>query len=216
MNKLHAFGDSFTYGSDLIDCVDSDNKHSNNTWTALLARNKSLEYVCHAYPGISNQTIVRDFFNSLHLINKDDFVVVNWTWVNRWDFYNQIDHKWESIRPDSENSVFYKDYIKYFQSELWDKLETLKAINLLQAVLKNNNNIKFVMTCVDSLAFDTRWHCPTYIRNLQNNTIDNITWFNDLGFYDWARKNKYTISDKWHPMEDAHKDAFEYINEVTK
>jgi len=116
MNKLHAFGDSFTFGSDLNDC---DNKPSNNTWTALLSKHKSLDYICHAYPGETNQTVVRKFFDNIHLIDSNDLVVVNWTWINRWDFYNTNDNKWESIRPDSTNSIFFKNYIKYFQSELW-------------------------------------------------------------------------------------------------
>jgi hypothetical protein len=210
MNKLYAFGDSFTFGSDLSDCNNNDIKHSNSTWTALLAKDKSLNYICHAYPGISNQSIVRKFFDNLQLIDKNDFVVINWTWTNRWDFYNINETKWESVRPNSTNSIFYKNYIKYFQSELWDKLETLKAINLLQAILKNNN-IKFIMTCVDDLAFDTKWHCPTYIENLQNNAIQDIIWFNNLGFYNWAKENKYEISNNWHPLEEAHKRAFKYI-----
>jgi hypothetical protein len=72
------------------------------------------------------------------------------------------------------------------------------------------------MTCVDNLAFDTKWHCPTYIENLQNNAIQDIIWFDNLGFYNWAKENKYVISNNWHPLEEAHKDAFTYINEITK
>jgi len=216
MNKLHAFGDSFTFGSDLKDCDTSyGNKiHSENTWPSLLANSKSLNYVCHAYPGETNQTMVRRFFGNVHLIDSDDFVVVNWTWINRWDFYNTNDNKWEHLRPDTEDNIFFENYIKYFQSELWDKLETLKAINLVQSFLKNKN-IKFIMTCIDKLAFDERWHCPKYIENLQDIVRDDIQWFEGMGFYDWAKTNNYKISDKWHPLEEAHRDAFKYINEFT-
>ena len=216
MNKLHAFGDSFTFGSDLKDCDTSfGNKiHSENTWPSLLANSKSLNYVCHAYPGETNQTMVRRFFGNVHSIDNNDFVVVNWTWINRWDFYNSQSNKWEHLRPDTEDNIFFENYIKYFQSELWDKLETLKAINLVQSFLKNKN-IKFIMTCIDKLAFDERWHCPKYIENLQDIVRDDIQWFEGMGFYDWAKTNNYKISDKWHPLEEAHKKAFEYINEFT-
>jgi len=216
MNKLHAFGDSFTFGSDLKDCDTSYGKriHSKNTWPSLLASSKSLNYVCHAYPGETNQTMVRKFFGNVHSIDNNDFVVVNWTWINRWDFYNINDNKWEHLRPDTEDNIFFENYIKYFQSELWDKLETLKAINLVQSFLKNKN-IKFIMTCIDKLAFDTQWHCPKYIENLQDIVRDDIQWFEDMSFYDWAKTNNYKISDKWHPLEEAHRNAFEYINEFT-
>lgn len=216
MNKLHAFGDSFTFGSDLKDCDTSPGNriYSKNTWTSLLAKQKSMDYVCHAYPGETNQTIVRKFFDNLHLINDNDLVVVNWTWINRWDFYNVENNKWEHLRPDTEDSIFFENYIKYFQSELWDKLETLKAINLVISVLKEKN-IKFLITCIDKLAFDTNWHCPRYIKNLQDNVKKHILWFDDMGFYDWAKQNKYKMSNKWHPLEEAHRDAFKYINEFT-
>jgi len=207
MNKLHAFGDSFTFGTDLKDC---NINPSNITWPALLAEHKSMDYVCYAFPGSSNQTIVREFFDNLHSIDKDDFVVVNWTWINRWDFYNTSDNKWENLRPDSTNSIFYKDYIKYFQSELWDKLETLKAINLLHTTLKSMN-IRFISTCVDELILDTVFHAPPYIKNLQNNIKEEIVWFDNMGFYNWAKENNYKISNKWHPLEEAHRCAFEYI-----
>lgn len=214
MNKLHAFGDSFTFGSDLKDTiiVPGTVKPSNSTWPALLSKHRSLDYVCHAYPGETNQTIVRKFFDNLHLINDDDFVVVNWTWINRWDFYNVENSKWEHLRPDTEDSIFFENYIKYFQSELWDKMETLKAINLVHLMLKSKK-IKFIATCIDKLAFDTVWHCPTYVENLQNNVNDDIVWFDDKGFYNWAKTNNYKISDKWHPLEEAHIDAFKYLNE---
>ena len=219
MSKLHAFGDSFTYGSDLQDCDNVNNEapkgHSLCTWSALVAKDKSIDYICYASPGETNQTIVRHFFNNINSIDSNDLVVLNWTWINRWDFYNINDNKWESLRPDSTKSIFFKNYITYFQSELWDKLETLKAINLVHSVLKNKK-IKFIATCVDSLAFDTKWHCPEYIENLQNNVKDDITWFNDMGFYDWAKENNYKISDNWHPLEEAHNDAFKYINENSK
>ena len=219
MNKLHAFGDSFTYGSDLQDCDNVNNEapkgHSLSTWPALIAKSKSMDYVCYAAPGETNQTIVRHFFDNINSIDSNDLVVINWTWINRWDFYNTENNKWEHLRPDTSNNIFYKNYTKYFQSELWDKLETLKAINLVLSVLKTKN-VKFISTCVDKLAFDTEWHCPTYIENLQNNIKDDVMWFNNTGFYDWAKENNYNISDNWHPLEEAHKDAYKYINEITK
>jgi len=212
MSKLHAFGDSFTYGSDLSDC---GNKPSLYTWTSLLSNHLEKEYVCYAKAGSSNQTIVRKVFDNIHNIKDDDTVVVNWTWIDRWDFFNLQKSNWETVRPDSVDSIFYKNYYKYFQSELWDKFETLKAINLISNTLENYN-IKLIMTCIDKLVFDTTWHCPKYIENLQDSVKDKIIWFDGLGFYDWAKYKQYKISDKWHPLEEAHKKAFEYINEITK
>jgi hypothetical protein len=250
MNKLYAFGDSFTWGTDLKDAmngafdphstevykkyhndkvkigyfaeVDHEHKitswhagYSRNTWPALLAHNNNLEYVCYAQAGSSNQSIVRQFFQYIPYITVDDIVVINWTWIDRWDFFEETDsvkEQWITIHPNDTNSTKAKIYHKYIHYELWCKLETLKAIVLLLNTLRYNK-IKYIITSVDTLVLDNTYHSPSYIVNLQKQVNDEITWFDDLGFYDWAKNHNYAISAKGkHPLEEAHINAFNYIN----
>jgi len=214
MNKLIAFGDSFTWGSELRDVVSNhDTNASNYTWPALLANTHKLDYVCLARPGASNQTILRTILSNLSSIHINDLVVVNWTWINRWDFYNLLDEKWETLRPASNiQTLFDQHYFKYFQSELWDKLENLKSINLIHSILKQRG-VKMLITSIDSLLVDTKYHAPNYIAVLQEQIKDDIIYFNHSGFYDWAIQNKYQIGADGHPLEQAHREAFNYINE---
>jgi hypothetical protein len=194
--------------------------YSRNVWPALLANAHNLKYVCYAEAGSSNQSIVRQFFQYLPYISVDDKVVVNWTWIDRWDFFTEnteVTKQWLTIRAsDGGRNEHSKIYHKYIHHELWCKLETLKAIMLIASTLKNKK-IPFIMTSIDTLAFDTTYHIPSYIANLQNEIADDINWFDDVGFYDWAKNNNYKISKVGnHPLEEAHIEAFKYAEKNFK
>jgi len=205
MSRLIAFGDSFTFGNDLSDW--DNHTPSRSTWPALLAEHLNLDYKCLAEPGSSNSSISRQVLS--FEFQPDDFVILNWTWINRWDFFNGS--KWETVRPfGCENSVFARYYYKFFQSEEWDKFETLKNMQLIHGLL-DQKHIKYMSTCIDELTIDTRWHVPPYIQTLIDLVSPRATFFDGRGFYHWAREKNFKISELMHPLEDAHRAAFEYI-----
>jgi hypothetical protein len=276
MNKLIAFGDSFTWGSELGDeltgtlatsegfdiykkfhhtsnpitmfCDDDFNHrarslaagYSKKTWPALYATEKKMDYRCFANPGCSNSTISRKFFKFLPNISSDDFVIVNWTWIDRWDVYdengsddelvsinnaktmidvikcgnNPYKDYWRTLRVSESNATeISKLYFKYLQSELWNKFETLKLIALVSNTLKNKN-IPFIMTSIDDTVYDKEWNCPDYINTIQEETEYDISWFDGMGFYDWSKYNNFPLGKKNnHPLEEAHQAAFEYAME---
>jgi hypothetical protein len=211
MNKLIAFGDSFTWGSELQDVImNKDIAPSVYTWPALFAKYSKLEYNCLARPGSSNHTIARTILDNLHVISKNDIVIINWTWINRWDFYNLKNSDWCTVRPSSDVvTIFDRYYYKYFQSELWDKFESLKVIALIHNVLRDIG-VRFIATSIDALLLDTKFHSPKYITVLQDKIGQDIKYFNSLGFYQWAKHNKFKIGKDGHPLEDAHLSAHEY------
>ena len=83
--KLWAFGDSFTFGSELQDCTD-EFQYSNNTWQGLTARHKGQEFSCVARGGVSNDWIVRQVLEKVDQISQDDTVAVQWTYLARFEF----------------------------------------------------------------------------------------------------------------------------------
>jgi len=262
MNKILAFGDSFTWGSELEDAIVSldvtyiwdieninssnlnkghtilssrkagpfsevDHNHkvltakdigySMNVWPALLAKHLDREYRCYATQGGSNQSITRKLIQYLPFVDEDDFVIINWTYIDRWDFVNDnlpIEKQWNTIRPTSENKTnFEKFYFKYIRSELWNKWNSLKEIMLASNILQNKN-IKFMMTCADNLILDDIYHTPSYVKNAQDEIKDNIIWFDGKGFNDWCTEHKFPRGKKNdHPLEEAHIAAFEYIKD---
>lgn len=83
--KLWAFGDSFTFGSELNDCPD-EFVHSQSTWQALLAEEKGLEYRCVARGGISNDWIARNVLKHMDQFESHDLIIVQWTYFSRFEF----------------------------------------------------------------------------------------------------------------------------------
>ena len=80
---LVAGGDSFVWGSELADSPNgSPSGYSRSTFPALLANQSKSEYVCAAYPGISNYKIVTRLKEKIHQ-NTPAVVVVCWTWPTR-------------------------------------------------------------------------------------------------------------------------------------
>lgn len=79
-----AGGDSFIWGSELADSPHGGpNGHSRKTFTALLAGDN---YVCAAYPGISNYEIAQRTREELHN-GQPKSVIICWTWPSRDKIY---------------------------------------------------------------------------------------------------------------------------------
>jgi len=212
MDKLIAFGDSFTWGSDMAD--QDHNTPSRSTWQALYANANDMDYVCYAKPGCSNQTILRTFFEKADTFNNEDLISVNFTWRDRYDILSSTNPAvWETLRPTgTEDSEYFKMYYKHIQSSIWDQIENLKSINLIINYLESTNQ-QYIITCIDRLIFDDAHHSSKLIKKLQSLHFDKITWFNDNGFHAWATDHNYPISPMWHPLEEAHTAAYEYIKD---
>ena len=83
-----AGGDSFVYGSELKDCVDESNQEqaSKLTFTALIAKELDMEYICTAMPGYSNSAIRRTVIDACETHNDIGMVLVQWSFTSRYEF----------------------------------------------------------------------------------------------------------------------------------
>jgi hypothetical protein len=254
--RVISFGDSFTFGTELNDCLDlvpvtlveqNPEKYpkeykiwqerglgsfssidfngntatytkgcSYSTWPALLAKHLGIEYVCHAYPGESNHSIARKVIKFIDHIRSDDLVIINWTYVSRWDFYNEnashVRKRWQSVSAGSEDTVYKDFYLKHMQCEVADLWGTLQNMLLISSVLENKC-IDYKMTCIDNLLLTDNHHDIDYISNAFKEVKDKILWFEDSGFYSWAVKNNLPLGPNGHPLIEAHQAAFEYIRD---
>jgi hypothetical protein len=155
----------------------------------------------------------------------DNYESIKKTFVNDNDaiFEAQV----ENIRRAKKLGLkeFAKQFYKHVgNSEFWETYTTLKEVVHLQNYL-TVNNIPFLFTCVDNVIF------RNYTISLMDPTITglhNQIKFNDWfwfppgtnigetltprGFYQWAIENKYKIGTT-HPLEDAHKDAAQLMQE---
>lgn len=217
--RLKSFGCSFIFGSELSDLPDELvcnrplGQFSQLTWPAYLAKHLDYSYECHARPGSGNLQIAERVLNE---ITNDEkiFYVVGWTWIDRFD-YRVIDDAWQpwlTIRP-SEQDQTAEFYYKHLHSEYQDKLKTLIYMRLVIDTFKQKN-IPFIMTYMDGLTFDQRWHASPAVLNLQEYVKPYMTTFDDLNFLDWIKKNGYPVTKIGHPLEEAHRVAGDYIIKV--
>ena len=208
MKAVKAFGDSFFYGSDLKDCPpDSLVDPSQLTWPALIAKELDLEYKCYARPGVGNGWIAQQI---IMYAKPDCLNIINWTWTDRWDYYNIINNQWQTARPTgTEDDAYANIWYKYFQSELMDKWQDLNTVYSTISYLKQHN-IPYVFHIMDELLLDLTHHAPPYVTKLQDDIRDELQRFPfETTFLSWSRMNDFEISENLHPLEEAHKAAAE-------
>lgn len=207
--RLSAFGDSFFWGSDLHDCIDDKLQYSVHTWPALLAKKLNLQYSCFAAPGQGNRQIFNSLVDNIADRGYQDLYIINWTWIDRYDYVDTHVNQWQTIRPSLDNFKIDNFYYKNIHSELLDKQNTLGLI--YQAIkLLHDHHCAFIMTAMDTLMMDTQWHCPPSVALLQHEIEPYIHLPENKTFLEWAKNHNFDISNNWHPLEQAHDKYVDY------
>ena len=150
----------------------------------------------------------------------NDLFVVNWSWIDRYDYIDQTtDHwqqnmvppktSWKTIMPvDTTNLA--QTYYKELHSQYQDKLTTLIYIKTAIDILKQRE-CRFVMTYIDDLIFETEWEPNPAISDLQKYIKPYMTQFENKTFLEWSNHRGFEISPSLHPLEEAHQNASKYI-----
>jgi hypothetical protein len=210
--KIKSFGCSFTYGSDLADCTDQC--HSRLTWPAQMAEKFDLAYECHAWPGIGNLQIMNRVLQQISEPEPSVFVI-NWTWLDRFDYMHPVHESFLTLRPDGnlpEHQLYYKHFYNQYHTVLTNGAWIMAVILLLKA-----RNIKFLMTCMDPILLETinpGWQDPRSVTVLQDQIGPHVSWFGSKSFLEWSRSQGYPESERWHPLEQAHRAAADYMINV--
>jgi hypothetical protein len=205
--KLKSFGCSLIYGNELSD---DQGCPSQLTWPSLLAKKLKLQYECYAQPGCGNLQVLEQILNQ-SIVNEPSIFVVGWSWIDRFDYRVNtpgID-SWKTITP-GDNSKLAGTYYRELSSEFRDKFSTLIYIKTAIDTLKQQN-IRFIMTYMDPWLFEQRWHVTPAILDLQKQVLPHMTRFEGKNFLDWSRQHGYPEGVKWHPLDQAHDAAADYM-----
>lgn len=224
--NLKSFGCSFVFGTDLADAGNNLRNPSKNTWPALVAQHQGREYQCYAKPGSGNLSILEQILIQATTSTPDDMFVIVWTWIDRFDYQSpnqttaeqvwQWDHpetgkvtNWSTLLPtDTANPA--QTYYRDLHSEYRDKFTCLTYVKMTLDTLKQKG-IPFVMSYMDELLLDQRWHTTSAVIDLQSYIKPHMIQFEGQTFLEWSRTNGFAISSKLHPLEDAHRSAFELV-----
>jgi hypothetical protein len=212
---LKSFGCSFVWGSEMADADPFPSMHS---WPALIAQHLGLPYQCMARPGGGNLLIAEQIMNHVALPGAGDRLmdpavfVINWTFIDRFDYYEADNNKWETLRPGGNKSgrehidnFFYRNLHSQYQ----DKLVTLMHIKLCIDALQQAGH-EFVMTYMDHLLFETKYHCSPAVRRLQTAIKPHMLDFAGQNMVEYSVSRGHEKSLAGHPREAAHQDLFEY------
>ena len=226
---VFAIGDSFTRGNELADCPEQLNTYQTNfsrcTWPALIAKSLNINYDAEAIGGRGNQWI--SFITSGN-IKPDTLLIVNWTWFERFDYITPSsppvhDDRWETTHPRHENKLDHYFY-KNIDNDIWNLHRNLQQMHSTIQLLKQNN-IKFIMTCLDPgyanrlpdirpdrfihHTGNTSW-MPT-IDRLHEQVVPHILDFDGMTFLEWSHSHNFKCGPDGHPLEEAHTAAAEYM-----
>jgi hypothetical protein len=212
--KLKSFGCSFIFGSELSD---EDGAYAELTWPAHLSQHLNRNYESYAKPGAGNLQILEQILNQSFNNNNVDLFVIGWTWIDRFDYYptnpDKTSHSpWRTIMPVNTDTLA-KTYYRDLHSEYRDKFTCLSYIKLAIDTL-NQKDIPFIMTYIDDLLFDQRWHITPAVLDLQEYIKPYMTTFEGQSFLEWSRAHGYPETAAWHPLEEAHKAAGDYMIKV--
>ena len=211
--KLKSFGCSFVWGNELID---SSNKWSNKlieynscsnlTYAALLAQHLDLEYECFAQPGVGNLVIAEQILNQVGI--EPAVFVINWTYIDRFDYTAFTIDFWRTLRPGNVDPVT-EYYYKKLHSQYRDKLTTLINIKIcIDALIAANH--PFVMTYMDHLIFETKWHTSPAILKLQESIRPHLKTWAGKNLSEYSEERGHEFGVQGHPLRLAHKDLFDY------
>lgn len=220
--KLKSFGCSFIFGTDLADAGTQfkNPPPSQNTWPGLIAKHLNYNYECLARPGGGNLQILENII--MQTVDPDPCVYfINWTWIDRFDYWTDRNawapnkfgyNQWRTIRPgetDQQSEFYYKNLHHCYSDKFNSLLYAKSAIDILR-----EKQIPFVMTYMDKLMFETEYHTSNSVTSLQDMIKPHVMDFEGLTFLDWSRQQGFAISPTWHPLEEAHRAAADYVLKV--
>ena len=202
--KLRSFGCSFIYGSELAS--------RNHTWPARIADRLELQHLNHGIEGAGNLRIMESILTHA---GPDDICVINWTWIDRFDFVTVNNEQWHSMVPSDTHSradFYYRNLHSQYRDMLTNLVYVKTALDHL-----NRMRAEYLMTYMDGLMFETvydSWHDSTAVTGLQQQIHAHMTMFNDCTFLQWSRANGYAESRLWHPLDEAHAAAADLMQPV--
>jgi hypothetical protein len=219
--QLKSFGCSFIYGFEMADTVGPSGNvcPSRSSYPALLAKHKGYEYQCFAQCGSGNLAILEKILSQIAVSNTDDIFVISWSWIDRYDYHTATTPpseiatgQWTIMTPGDQTKLA-QTYYRDLHSEYRDKLTSLSYIKLAIDTL-NQHGIQFIMTYMDNLLVDQQWNTTPAVLLLQSYIKPYLTTFDGKTFLDWSREHGYPESTQWHPLEEAHLAASNYIINV--
>lgn len=204
--KIRSFGCSFLAGDELED--------PSQTWPAIIAETLGIEHLNHAEGAAGNFRILH---NILGWAQPSDLCFVNWTYVDRYDYRCWQNDSYATLLPgdnDQLSQFYFKNLYGQYHQTFCTLICVKIAIDFLQHI-----DAKFIMTFMDDLIFaavDNNWENPIPTNYLQTQIKPYARTWKGKNFLDWAKTNKFPVSQQNHPLDQAHKEAAKFFGPLAE
>ena len=211
--KLVTFGCSLTYGSALPDNWKDNASPSKHAWPNELANLLQIGCLNLSKPGSSNKEICQTVINNLHMIHKDDIVIIQWTYIERWCIFGKKGkhaiHHWQT-QDTGMHEIFGKNFRIKNLKGLPDNITRLQltiAKSFYKYIydrndmeLELNRNMHYIGLLLDSKGIKN-YHLHVDLNNIL--PWNNCTFLQELSI-NKVRKDFPKALDDHHPGKEAH------------
>ena len=172
MKRIVSFGCSHTFGEGVID-------PEVNSWPAILGTKLNIPVLNLGIPGGSNRYIQHKVFNAD--LNKDDTVIILWTYPDRYHFFESKDKHTGLINiwSESKNSKFWFKNLNNEYNEQFDNQTIVNQVNLF--LLNKGVQVYNLVVDEDFNYYFKLGSCPTLDINF---TRDYLKFF-PRGYDGW-------------------------------
>jgi hypothetical protein len=168
-----------------------------------MAQQLGYDYICFAQGGRGNLFIAEQIMNRAAVA---DLVVVNWTYLDRYDILQANDQWYTCLPAHHSDSVYFKRY----QNDYRDKLVALLSIkNCVDYIKHRGKNL--LMSAQDPLLFDTQHHTTSTIYRLQKDLLPYFIDFEGMNHCKWAQAQGHQINKQGHLLESGHRAVADYM-----
>ncbi len=203
-NNLHIFGCSFS--SPYHEETDEYRRYKTfcggsfpDTWFELLSNRMNLNLVNHGIPGAGNDMIFNRVIEQIRTIQKNDVVIIGWSFLSRFMWANHNTRKWINTNFGRNHSVLNgsEDITEQTSNEIVFNRTSDNTFHLYSEVI--NQRMELINYISDLVGFKVfYWSCDPYVlynREIQDRDNRRIIMGDEI-YIKWEIDNMIKLIEK--------------------
>ena len=203
-NSLHIFGCSFS--SPYHEETDEYRRYKvfcggsfPNTWFELLSNKMNLNLINHGIPGAGNDMIFNRVIEQIRTIQKNDVVIIGWSFLSRFMWANHDTRKWVNTNFGRNHSVLNgnEDITEETSNEIVFNRTSNNTFQLYSEII--NQRMELINYISDLVGFKVfYWSCDPYVlynKEIQDRDNKKIVMSDEI-YMKWEIDNMIKLIEK--------------------
>ena len=203
-NSLHIFGCSFS--SPYHEETDEYRRYKTfcggsfpNTWFELLSNKMNLNLINHGIPGAGNDMIFNRVIEQIRTIQKNDVVIIGWSFLSRFMWANHDTRKWVNTNFGRNHSVLNgnEDITEETSNEIVFNRTSNNTFQLYTEII--NQRMELINYISDLVGFKVfYWSCDPYVlynKEIQDRDNKKIVMSDEI-YMKWEIDNMIKLIEK--------------------